>query len=152
MALVNLPLFSLLVLSPESPRWLLATGRLDRAQELFMDVAKWNGAARKDSNFSQEFTQLWSEAIVDLPKLHELTVGDHLRNTASQIKLILDSPVARTRFILYLYPWFISGLAYYGIFLSVKFVHVNKHILVIIACFAEGAVLIMASLICNKVN
>ena len=70
---------------------------------------------------------------------------------ANQVKMIIGSPIACKRFLLCLFPWFTSGLAYYGIFLSVRLVNVNKYMLVLFAGLSEMVVLCIVTWIVNKV-
>ena len=44
----------------------------------------------------------------------------------------------------------VQGLSYYGIFLSVKLVMVNKYVLVIISCIAEIVFLPFINIVINK--
>ena len=67
-ALLNIVFLTYYFLVPESPRWLLATGRTKEAEIVFGNIAKWNGG----NNFSQsEFKSVWKtveEAHVDVSK------------------------------------------------------------------------------------
>ena len=129
----------------------MATGKLESAKEVFKKIAALNNACGKTSDFDDEFLRGWEAATCELPNAKKFTMMGHLKNTLNQMKIIIASPVARTRFLLYLYPWFVSGLAYYGIFLSVRFVHVDKYVLVLISCLTEIPVLLFASWAANKV-
>ena len=44
----------------------------------------------------------------------------------------------------------VEGLSYYGIFLSVKLVMVNKYVLVMISCIAEIVFLPFINIVINK--
>ena len=92
--------------------------------------------------------QTVENAHVDVSKL---SLADHIKTTISQIKTILSNSIARNRFLLCLYPWFISGLSYYGFFLSVKFVVVNKYILVFFTCLFDILFLFLMKYVINKV-
>ncbi len=144
-ALLNLPMIAYFFVVPESPRWLLATGSVEEAKEVFCKIAKWNGADKSDG-FKKDFSVVWDELV----KTHANTgatvsLKSHLRTTWQQVKEILITPLARSRFVLCMFPWFVAGLSYYGIFLSVKFVSVNKYALVVISSAVEIPVLFFMS-------
>ena len=145
-AVINVPLVAIFFVLPESPRWLLATGKLPEAKKSYQTLAKWNRVKSMEP-----FEKLWSEVVSHHGDQEQVTLATHMKATKEQFEMIMSNGLARRRFILSLYPWFISGLAYYGIFLSVKFVHVNKYLLVAITLFTEVPVLIFINLIVNKV-
>ena len=64
---------------------------------------------------------------------------------------ILGARVARRMFFLFVWPWAICGLAYYGIFLSVKLVNVDKYTLTAITVTIELFVLLGVIYPINKV-
>jgi hypothetical protein len=68
------------------------------------------------------------------------------------MKDIMHAPVARRMFLLFIWPWTICGLAYYGIFLSVKLVNVDKYTLTGITVSIEFFVLLAVIFPINKVN
>ena len=65
---------------------------------------------------------------------------------------ILGAKVARRMFLLFVWPWTICGLAYYGIFLSVKLVNVDKYTLTAITVSIELVVLLAVIYPINKVS
>ena len=125
----------------------MATGRYEEAKDVFSWLAKWNGVENMG-----DFNKNWSEAMKNEHPSERLTWGRHVRSMLHQIRMIMASSLARTRFLLSFYPWFVSGLSYYGIFLSVKFTKVNKYTLVLISCLTEIPVLIGITWIANKVR
>ena len=61
-ALVNLPMICFFFCVPESPRWLLVTGKPNKAQEILHKIAHWNGADIS-VEFPTEFNDSWNEVI-----------------------------------------------------------------------------------------
>ena len=103
--------------------------------------------------FLDEVTDAWTDVISsqDTDEVTEVTFKSHFRSTVDQIKLIIGSPIACQRFFLCIFPWFVAGLAYYGIFLSVKLVKVDKYMLVLVACLSEIVVVSLVNWIANQV-
>ena len=70
----------------------------------------------------------------------------------TQMRTILRAKVARKMFLLFVWPWTICGLAYYGIFLSVRLVNVDKYTLTAITVSIELFVLLAVVVPINKVS
>ena len=150
-AMLNLVMIAYFFVVPESPRWLLATGSPDEAEKTLRKIAKWNGVD-KSSQFEEDFTSAWNLALKSHANVEKVTLASHLRTTGRQLKEILATPITRTRFFLSAVPWFIAGLSYYGIFLSVKFVNVNKYGLIVINSAVEAPVIFIMSWVIDRVN
>lgn len=151
-ALINLPMICFFFCISESPRWLLVMGQQEKARKIFHDIAKWNRADMSEG-FLDEFNEAWTDVISSQAtnEVTEVTFKSHIRSTVDQVKVIIGSPIACQRFFLCIFPWFVAGLAYYGIFLSVKLVKVDKYMLVLVACLSEIVVVSLVNWIANQV-
>lgn len=95
---------------PESPRWLLAKGRLEEASKILETLAKVNGKALPES-FMQKLKQLM---------MMERTVSEEQRAASTPSSFALcKSPNMRLKTCLITLNWFASemvyvGLSYYG--------------------------------------
>jgi OCT family organic cation transporter-like MFS transporter 4/5 len=148
--MLNVVIVAYFFLVPESPRWLLATGRIGEAETVFKKIAHWNGVDEQDG-FKRDFPMAWKAVARSHADVQRVSLANHIRTTTDQIKAIMASPMARNRFLLSMYPWFASGLAYYGIFLSVKFIQVNQYALVMITAATEIPLLLIMNVVISKV-
>uniref|UniRef100_A0A0K2UVA5 Major facilitator superfamily (MFS) profile domain-containing protein n=2 Tax=Lepeophtheirus salmonis TaxID=72036 RepID=A0A0K2UVA5_LEPSM len=60
-----------------------------------------------------------------------------LTNTKVRVKYILGKSILRRRLGLIVYPWMVTGMSYYGIFLSVKLLNASKYIIIVVASVVD---------------
>ena len=104
-ASLNLIFLAYILFVPESPRWLLATGHTSEARATFVKIAKWNGVFVDDTKFNL----VWKDVQYAHENVTKESLSGHIKATINQIKIIMNSPLARNRFMLCIYPWFVSG-------------------------------------------
>ncbi|QQP57777.1 Uncharacterized protein FKW44_002873, partial [Caligus rogercresseyi] len=131
MSLFNFILLSYFWILPESPRWLLSNGKTAEAKKVLLWIASWN----KPPNFSEELLDakislyVKNEAKQDGFQEDSKSIGTLLQSVfvslMKRTKYIFGTPILRKRLMLILYPWMVTGMSYYGIFLSVKLLHIK---------------------------
>lgn len=97
-------LFLMTCILPESPRWLAAMGRYEKAHRGIEKAAKWNGRTVPKS--------LDWQAV----KAMHLNEGEEKKGDfSSQIMCLLRSPLMRVRTLLIVFNWIVNVTLYYGL-------------------------------------
>ncbi|XP_037082305.1 organic cation transporter protein-like [Pollicipes pollicipes] len=85
---------------PESPRWLMAVGRKDKAEEVLRNVAKWNGKPFPEELITKERS---SESLQEAQAINESFIS------------VIKSPVLLKRAFILAFQWLVVAMVYYGI-------------------------------------
>ncbi|KAJ8026711.1 Organic cation transporter protein [Holothuria leucospilota] len=128
-ATMSVPYFLLIPLLPfltESPRWLIASGRLDRAEKLIHKIAKEN--KREVPN-----------------NLRSMMADEDQQNQEEQgaVRDFIRVPTLRYYMINMLYSWFVQGFVFFGLTLGTSSLGVNVYL----AFCISGAVEIPAHIV-----
>ncbi|XP_037076674.1 organic cation transporter-like protein, partial [Pollicipes pollicipes] len=85
---------------PESPRWLMAVGRNDKAEEVLRNVAKWNGKPFPEELITKERS---SGSLQEPQAINESFIS------------VIKSPVLLKRAFILAFQWLVVAMVYYGI-------------------------------------
>lgn len=95
-------------LIPESPRWLLAHGRVEEARQVLLKAAKWN-------KISPETVDAAIESHEKLLRMENKSIEIESPRQSYGIMDLLRTPNMRIRTLCIAYNWFKDGLVFYGI-------------------------------------
>ncbi|ODM89402.1 Organic cation transporter 1 [Orchesella cincta] len=110
--------YVLLPWMPESPRWLLSVGKIDKVQEIMKMVAKWNGTSDKIND--EEMLEMLREAEATQLKQKE-TEGQTV------LKLFYNRRMAM-RTLIIMFVWAMNGLVTYGLVLNSLNLHGHRYL------------------------
>lgn len=99
-------------LVPESPRWLLITGRIERAIKVLKRIAAMNGKKLSDKSIDMLRSQFSPEARITAENETKLTIHQQLR-------LVFGDWRLSWRFLNCCYQWITCCFCYYGLSLIV---------------------------------
>ncbi|ODM93345.1 Organic cation transporter 1 [Orchesella cincta] len=119
--------YLLLPWMPESPRWLLSVGKIEKVQEILKTVAKWNGTSDKLSD--EEMLEMLREAE---KTQHE----QKLREGESVLKLLSNRTVA-IRTLIITFVWVVNGLVFHGLNLNSLNLHGHRYLNFILVVLME---------------
>uniref|UniRef100_A0A0K2UUN1 Major facilitator superfamily (MFS) profile domain-containing protein n=1 Tax=Lepeophtheirus salmonis TaxID=72036 RepID=A0A0K2UUN1_LEPSM len=143
MSLFNLIFISYIWILPESPRWLLSRGKVEEAKKYLRWIAIWNKPPGYSDELLDEKIQMFlknevkHEQFEEDPSSFTHIVQFILTNTKVRVKYILGKSILRRRLGLIVYPWMVTGMSYYGIFLSVKLLNASKYIIIVVASVVD---------------
>ncbi len=104
--MIALPSFFLLSyywLIPESPRWLLAHGRVEEARQVLLKAAKWNKISPETVNAALESHQ---KLLAKAPESIEIET----KGRSYGITDLLRTPTMRMRTLFIAFNWFKDGM------------------------------------------
>lgn len=108
--MITLPSFFLLSyywLIPESPRWLLAHGRVEEARQVLLKAAKWNKISPETVN---EAIESYEKLLAT--SLKSIEIEPNRRSYG--ITDLFRTPTMRMRTLFIAYNWFKDGLVFFG--------------------------------------
>nr|ACE75159.1 MFS transporter protein [Glyptapanteles flavicoxis] len=108
--MIALPSFFLLSyywLIPESPRWLLAHGRVEEARQVLLKAAKWNKISPETVNAALESHQ---KLLAKAPESIEIET----KGRSYGITDLLRTPTMRMRTLFIAFNWFKDGMVFFG--------------------------------------
>jgi len=108
-------------LIPESPFWLLQTGRIEEAKELLTKIARSNG--KKNFN-ADEAIKLYQKDEKDDENVNQ---NDNQRYTTLLKEMMQNSTILVRLLVAYL-SWIVTNMVYYGLALSVTDLNGNRFI------------------------
>ncbi|XP_037090268.1 organic cation transporter protein-like [Pollicipes pollicipes] len=85
---------------PESPRWLMAVGRKDKAEKVLRNVAKWNGKPFPEELVMKERS---GGSLQEPQAINESFIS------------VIKSPVLLKRAFILAFQWLVVAMVYYGI-------------------------------------
>ncbi|XP_038058409.1 organic cation transporter protein-like [Patiria miniata] len=123
--------FLMLIILPESPRWLISKGRFKEAKKIITKIAKVNGTKVPD-NLLGTLESLREEDEKSSP-VRRTTILDLFR-----------TPNIRKKTLIMFYAWFVASMVYYGLSLSTSSLGIDDYV----AAFVSGALEIPSYLMC----
>ncbi|XP_022103973.1 organic cation transporter protein-like [Acanthaster planci] len=126
--------FLLIIVFPESPRWLISKSKFKEAKRVIGKIAKVNGTTLPENLFDEgpQTTNLQGKEV----QFDRSRRGTHLD--------LVRTPNIRKKTLIIFFDWFVAVMAYYGLSLSTSALGVDDYI----AAFVSGAIEIPSYLFC----
>ncbi|XP_022088432.1 organic cation transporter protein-like [Acanthaster planci] len=125
--------FLLLLVFPESPRWLISKGRFTEARQIIAKIAKVNGTEVPVSLLENLENFQDNEKDHKPKSFHRTTLLDLFR-----------TPNIRKKTFIIFFAWFVANMAYYGLSLSTSSLGIDDYV----AAFVSAALEIPSYLFC----
>ena len=125
-ALGFLPVAPLLLFLPESPKWLLATGRIEQCKAALQQIMKFNGVQKEI--IIKQTTQSASASFLDL----------------------FRTPMIRRNTIVVSVAWFALGTLYFGLSLHMPQFDANIYVIFFLSGLVEIPADIIPFVLLNK--
>lgn len=137
-----LVLISYVILS-ESPQWLMAKHKYDRAIKSLSNAAKLNGRTLHARTIQriERLSDLSASGLAGDEHVKNVSMGDVLRQQVLAFRLLIASAV-----------WFFALFAYYGIFFGSTKAHENKYLSFALVGFADIPGTILNELLLNRIG
>ncbi|XP_038048377.1 organic cation transporter protein-like [Patiria miniata] len=123
--------FLLVLVVPESPRWLISKGRFKEAEKIITKIAKVNGTKVPENLFESLENIQENETDPKSSSARRTTVLDLFR-----------TPNIRKKTLVIFFNWFVTNMTYYGLSLSTSSLGIDDYV----AAFVSGALEVPAAL------
>ncbi|XP_070567164.1 organic cation transporter protein-like [Ptychodera flava] len=131
-SLPGLLLFTYWWVLPESPRWLIAIGKMEEAEEIIRSMGRVNGVELPEKISDQS----WNPRKQDVDKVHH-NGDDDDDEIQYGIFDLLRSPSMRTISLISCFIWFVNSLVYTGISMNTSNLGGNDYISAAISAAVE---------------
>ncbi|KAL7644585.1 UNVERIFIED_CONTAM: hypothetical protein RMT77_004122 [Armadillidium vulgare] len=132
--LPSLLLFSYFCLLPESPRWLLMSGKEEQGIKLLKSIAKMNKKKFPSDDELMPLLQLIRNEIKF--KTNESGL-EKLKSTFDMVLTLVRTKNMRRRNLISFYAWFVASMSYYGLIFSGATIKANLYVSAVLSAVIE---------------
>lgn len=145
---MSLSMLSYIVVIPESPLWLLSSGRVEDAKKILHKIARNNGKNIEPQLLDKTVEQLQNNIHGNLKR----SFVDELKNMRSLFAALVRTPKMRMRTLLLVPTFFAVGMGSYGIHFSSRFANLDIFAVNIIKASTNFLVVVLFMYILHHVD